>query len=164
MLPTLAQDWNWSTELPLPHCHPPRHGLTGHWSHVPAQTTTSAPLQLQHRRLGLIMWEREAGDRWGEVTINPGTDAAAAGWFVSSLIKTTQTVITRQTPGWGGDTTQPSGGCSSRVMFDSWTQISNVRQFMTVFLLTAAAGETAVARQSRDSCLHPRYPSLELLC
>ena len=43
------------------------------------------------------MWEREAGDRWGEVTINPGTDAAAAGWFVSSLIKTTQTTITRQT-------------------------------------------------------------------
>ena len=49
-------------------------------------------------------------------------------------------------------------------MFDSWTQISNVRQFMTVFLLTAAAGETAAARRPRDSCLHPRYPSLELLC
>ena len=160
MLPTLAQDWNWSTELPLPHCHPPRHGLTGHWSHVPAQTTTTAPLQLHHRRLGLIMWEREAGDRWGEGDHQPGHRRSCC-WLVCFLSYQNDSDCDNKAD---TNTTQPSGGCSSRVMFDSWTQISNVRQFMTVFLLTAAAGETAAARRRRDSCLHPRYPSLELLC
>ena len=161
MRPTLAQDRNWSRSCRTAATHRDMVSpVTGDMS-LPRPPP---PLQLHHRRLALIMWEQEAatvGARWLS-TGNPGTDAAAAGWFVSSLINTTQTAITRQTPGWGG--TLASTQRCSRVMFDSWTQISNVRHFITVFLFIAAAAETADTHQPRDSCLHPRYPHLELLC
>ena len=103
MHPTLAQDRNWSRSCRTAATHRDMVSrVTGDMS-LPRPPP---PLQLHHWRLGLIMWEQEAGTvgtRWLS-TGNPGTDAAAAGWFVSSLINTTQTAITRQTPGWGGDT------------------------------------------------------------